>query len=140
MSAAADLTRIAGPAAERDAHSAPFYDAAAREELLIRRCISCAHALPPEACTCTACGGQELAWISASGSARLVSWAVVHHSPLPAFSDQVPFAVGLVELAEGPWLYARIVPNGAELCAGAALWVAFVNPPEGESYPVFVTQ
>ena len=130
---------INGPQAVRDDRSAPFYDAAARGELLIRRCSACGHALAPEARTCSGCGGQELGWASASGAATLVSWAVVTSPPLPDFGDQVPFPVGLVELAEGPWLHARIVPGpGVSLHQGMPLRVAFAQPAEGEAYPVFV--
>lgn len=134
------LENIGGPEAVRDDRSAEFYDAAARDELLIRRCSTCGKALAPEARTCTGCGERELEWMTASGVARLVSWAVVHHPPLPAFGDQVPFPIGLVELAEGPWLHVRIVPGGVPLRAGLHLRAEFVHPAEGESYPVFATE
>lgn len=129
---------ITGPEAVRDDRSAAFYDAAARDQLLIRRCASCDKALAPEARTCTGCGERELMWMTASGTAMLISWATVHHPPLPAFGDQVPFPIGLVELAEGPWLHARIVPGDEPLRAGLRLCAEFVHPEEGESYPVFV--
>ncbi|WP_280424691.1 Zn-ribbon domain-containing OB-fold protein [Nocardia carnea] len=133
-----DLGDIAGPAVGRDARSGEFFDAAAENRLAIRRCTHCAHALSPEARTCTACGSTDLSWDTASGAATLVSWAVVHHPPHPDFADQVPFPIGLVELAEGPWINARIVGTAPEsLHAGSALHVAFVHPETGESYPVF---
>ncbi|MEU6559865.1 Zn-ribbon domain-containing OB-fold protein [Nocardia nova] len=130
---------ISGPPVVADARSEDFLAAAERDELVIRRCMACAHFLAPEVRTCTRCGGTELDRHVASGSARLMTWSVVHHSPLPAFADQVPFAVAYVETAEGPWLNARLAGLSlAELRAGLDLTVAFVHPDEGASYPIFV--
>lgn len=135
----ASLTRIAGPAIARDEHSAPFYDALRREELIIRRCVACGHLGPPQAMTCSVCGGIDLTWQNASGAASLVAWSVVHSAPHRALRDQVPFATGYVELAEGPWLPARLVGSTtATLRPDLPLAVAFVHPTDGESYPVFM--
>jgi uncharacterized OB-fold protein len=133
-----DLSAVAGPAVRRDTRSGEFFDAAGADRLAIRRCTHCSHPLSPEARTCTACGSTDLNWDTATGSATLVSWAVVHHPPHPDFAQQVPFPIGLVELEEGPWINARIVgadPDG--LRAGLSLRVAFVHPEVGDSYPVF---
>lgn len=127
-----------GPPVLADERSAGFFEAASRDALAVRRCSACDHLLEPEGRTCTSCGSDELAWQEVSGVATLVSWAVIHHPPHPAFAEQVPFPVGLIELAEGPWLHARVVDVPLnELRAGLSLEVAFVHPDEGDSYPVF---
>lgn len=120
-----------------DARSAPFFAAAARGELLIKRCDSCAQWLAPAASSCPQCGdGRELTWSVASGLGTLVSWAVVHSRldgpvPIPA----------LVELTEGPWLQTglRVASDEdlAALCAGQPVAAQFARPPDGECYPVF---
>jgi uncharacterized OB-fold protein len=134
----ADFSEIIGPVVQRDGRSAEFFDAAGADQLAIRRCTRCSHAFNLEARTCTDCGSTELVWDIATGSATLVSWAVVHHPPHPDFAAQVPFPIGLVELAEGPWINARIVGSDiAELSAGIPLRVAFIHPEIGDSYPVF---
>jgi len=134
-----DLSDVSGPMVLRDGRSGEFFDAAAADQLAIRRCTHCNHAFSPEARTCTSCGSSELKWDIATGTATLISWAVVHHPPHPDFTEQVPFPIGLVELAEGPWIDARIVGvDPTELRAGLPLQVAFVHPNSGgDSYPVF---
>jgi uncharacterized protein len=127
-----------GPPAERDDVTAPFFDAAARDELVIRRCRSCTHPEPPEARTCGVCGGVLLDWVPATGRARLVTWTVVHRAPHPAFTAAVPYVAGVVELEEGPWLHAQILDEPGPLRAEARMRVAFVHPAHGESIPVFV--
>jgi hypothetical protein len=128
------------PPVQRDGKSAPFFDAAARGRVAIRRCSSCGRHSPPEAVACAHCGGLDLTWAESDGPARLVSWTVVHRAPNPVFAELVPYTVGIVELAEGPWLYARIADDEpSTLHAGLPLHAEFEPAAEGaESYPVFV--
>jgi uncharacterized OB-fold protein len=41
-------------------------------------------------------------WRPASGRGTVRSFTVMRHPPSPAFAGDVPYAVGLVELEEGP--------------------------------------
>ena len=120
---------------QRDSKSAEFFEAAKRDELVIKRC-RCGRALAPETAVCTSCGRNDLGWETAAGTGELVTWTVVHKPPNAAFADLVPYTVGIVELTEGPWLYARI--DHENPLAGLALTATFVHPDAGESYPGFV--
>jgi uncharacterized OB-fold protein len=79
----------------------PFYAGAARGELLMPRCTSCARFVwyPEEQCPDD---GGALAWEPVSGDGTLFSWAVVQRAFLPAFADKVPFVTALIALAEDP--------------------------------------
>jgi uncharacterized OB-fold protein len=114
-----------------DERSAPFFAAAGRDELLIKRCAPCGHWLAPEAAACSGCGRAELEWAAASGRGVLVAWAMPHPGPAGG-------VLALVELDEGPWLHTRLELDDADrLRAGLGVTVRFVHPAEGESYPVF---
>ena len=120
-----------------DPRGAPFFEAANRGELLIRRCVGCGRWLAPSASGCPQCGEDaELAWAAASGRGTLVSWSVVH--PRHGGPVAVP---ALVELEEGPWLATglRLADAGelAELHAGQPVAAEFIRPADGASYPVF---
>ncbi len=84
-----------------DELTAPFYAAAARNELVMPRCTSCGEIVWYPEATCPADGGA-LAWEPMSGRGTLFSWAVVERAFLPAFADKVPFVTALVALAEDP--------------------------------------
>jgi acetyl-CoA acetyltransferase/uncharacterized OB-fold protein len=121
-----------------DPRSAPFFDAASRGELMLKRCGRCGRWLGPTAGGCQECGedADELAWAAASGRGTLVSWSVVHPR------HEGPVAVpALVELAEGPWLATGLWLNGREqlaaLSAGEFVEAEFVHSDEGASYPLF---
>ena len=54
-------------------------------------------------------------WFTASGAATLYSY-VINHRPAPGFEDDGPYAIAVVQLAEGPRMMANIVgvPNTPE--------------------------
>ena len=85
----------------------PFWDGAARGELVLPRCRSCGGLVWYPAETCRHCGHEAHRWEPVSSRGRLFSWTVVRHVFLPAFADLVPFATGLVALDEDP--RARLV-------------------------------
>jgi uncharacterized protein len=129
-----------------DDRSAPFFEAAAVDVLLIKHCASCEGWLGPEATGCPGCGGDP-DWAPASGRGSLVSWAM-----LPGQAGELPSETGsspgprdtpgilaLVELDEGPWLHTRLAqPSGAPPPrAGLRVTAHFIHPDEGASYPVF---
>jgi uncharacterized protein len=122
----------------RDEASAEFYDACARHELLLRRCARCTSWAAPSIVSCPSCHSGELRWEPADGSATLVSWTVVHGRPTEDGGPAPSTVAGLVELAEGPWLHARLVDTDPDsLTAGQKLIVGFETPGDGEAVPIF---
>jgi uncharacterized protein len=122
-----------------DARSAPFFAAAARDELLIKRCGQCARWLGPEATGCAQCGAPAPRWEAACGHGTLVSFSLL---PGEGAAGDGPAGDGagvlaLVELAEGPWLHTRLIADPAAVMVGMAVVARFEHPAEGESFPVF---
>ena len=120
---------MSGFHATRDERSAAWFDALAQGRLLIRRCDRCGHLGAPDRFACSACLADDLDWVPASGAGTLLARIVDRTNG----SDVV---LGLIELAEGPWLLARIT-EPAEV--GTSL-VATALPPadgRGEFIPEF---
>ncbi len=123
------ITRDAFPLPDvDDPLTAPFFAAAARNELAIPRCERCDRFVwyPKE--HCPHCDGP-LTWTAVSGRASLFTWAVVRRAFLPAFADQVPFVTALVALDEDPAVrlctYLVDVDPDAELHADTPVAVTF---------------
>ncbi|MEV5531668.1 bifunctional MaoC family dehydratase N-terminal/OB-fold nucleic acid binding domain-containing protein [Streptomyces prunicolor] len=91
------------PVVNRD--NAGFWEGVARHQLLIQRCTDCGTLRHPWLPGCNACGGLDWDTVEASGEGTVYSYVVMHHPSFPAFDP--PYAVGLIELAEG----VRIVSN-----------------------------
>lgn len=88
--------------------TSPFWEAASRGELSIQRCRPCArHYFYPRP-SCPYCGSTDVEWVTVSGRASLHSYLITH-IPAPGFEQDAPYAIAVVELAEGPRLMSNIV-------------------------------
>jgi uncharacterized OB-fold protein len=93
----------------------PFWDGCSAGELRIQRCLDCGKAYFYPRPVCPHCGSTEVAWFAASGLATLYSY-VISHRPAPGFEDEAPYAIAVVQLAEGPRMMTNLVgvPNTPE--------------------------
>ncbi|MET8447432.1 bifunctional MaoC family dehydratase N-terminal/OB-fold nucleic acid binding domain-containing protein [Streptomyces sp. NPDC005209] len=93
------------PVVNRD--NAGFWEGVSRRQLLIQRCADCGTLRHPWLPGCNACGCLEWDTVEASGEGTVHSYVVMHHPPFPAFDP--PYAVGLIELAEGVRMVSNVV-------------------------------
>jgi uncharacterized protein len=99
----------AKPLPTRTRDGAPFWAAAQRGELHIQHCPACdRHQFPPRR-LCMHCGGRDVHWRRVSGTGRVYSFTIVHRAPEPAFVQDVPYVVAVVELAEGGRMMTNLV-------------------------------
>ncbi len=104
----------------------PFWEGCRRGDLLLQRCAGCGHLQFPPQSFCTACLGENLEWIKASGRGSVLSYTVIHWSPNPAYAADAPYVLALILLEEGPRMLTNIVdcPPG-EVRVGMAVKVTF---------------
>lgn len=77
----------------------PFWDGAARGELVLPRCDHCrAFVWYPR----PHCDDEALRWEPVGGAGTLFAWTVVRHPFLPQFRDLVPYVPALVAIDEDP--------------------------------------
>jgi uncharacterized OB-fold protein len=93
------------PVVNRD--NAGFWEGVGRHQLLIQRCGGCGTLRFPWLPGCGACGSPEWDTVEASGDGTVYSYVVMHHPPFPAFDP--PYAVGLIELAEGVRFVSNVI-------------------------------
>jgi uncharacterized OB-fold protein len=86
----------------------PFWDGCAAGELRIQRCTACGKPYFYPRPVCPACGSRNVEWFTASGRATLYSY-VINHRAAPGFAGDVPYAIAVVQLEEGPRMMSNIV-------------------------------
>jgi uncharacterized OB-fold protein len=88
----------------------PYWDGTAAGELRLQRCTDCGTAFFYPRTSCPHCGSAAVEWFTASGRATLYSYTITHR-PAPGFD--APYAIAVVQLAEGPRMMTNIVgiPN-----------------------------
>jgi uncharacterized OB-fold protein len=82
--------------------------------------------------------GGRLEWIEASGRGEVYSYVVAHPPFLPAFRDQLPHILVLVQLDEGPRLVGYMVGcRPEEMSFGMKVRVVFRDLTDEVSLPVW---
>ena len=106
--------------------NAEFYAHCVAGELRFQRCTDCATWRHPPRARCASCGSEQSEWALASGRGQVYSWTITHRAIDPGFADELPYAVLVVEMDEGPRLIGNLrglVP--AELVLGMPMEVVF---------------
>ncbi|MEN8649919.1 bifunctional MaoC family dehydratase N-terminal/OB-fold nucleic acid binding domain-containing protein [Streptomyces sp. 21So2-11] len=103
----AESTKAARPRPVVNRDNAGFWAGVAEHRLLIQRCESCGTLRFPWLPGCNACGAAEWDTVEASGTGTVFSYVVMHRPAFPAFDP--PYAVGLIELAEGVRMVSNVV-------------------------------
>jgi len=90
-----------------------FWDKVNEDELWVQRCIDCGgkpYFYPRF--FCPTCLGTNVEWFKTSGKGKLHTYMINHRAP-PAFADEAPYAIAVVELDEGVKMMTNI--HGIEI-------------------------
>lgn len=102
------------PLPSPDGDTREFWAGMREGKLLLQKCRHCGHVQYYQQQLCRHCGRQDLSSLPACGRGTVYSFSVVHRAPGPAFKDDVPYAVLLVELVEGPRMISTYIGGPVE--------------------------
>jgi uncharacterized OB-fold protein len=106
--------------------SAPYWDGAARGELMCQRCRNCGIHFLHAREWCPACGSTDVPWVLTNGTGEVLTYTVVSHAPYDAFEQDVPYVIAIVRLVEGAQLMCNIVDiDPASIDVGLPVSVTF---------------
>jgi len=92
-----------------DTDGAPFWGYARQGELRVQACADCGELrFPPRPC-CPHCRSFAQEWRRMEGTGRIWSYVRPHPPLLPAYAEQAPYPVIVVELSDAPRI--RLVGN-----------------------------
>jgi uncharacterized protein len=97
------------------------------------RCGECGKLAVRSGRLCPHCGSESGSAVPLSGRGRLISWTVIRVAP-SRYAAEAPYAVGILQLEEGPRLTARVTGEVDQLRAGQAVAFNAADPARG---PVF---
>ena len=114
-----------------------FWDGTREGELRLQRCDDCSESYFPPRSFCPACSSRNVSVYAASGRATLHTY-VISERDVPGF--EAPYAIAVVELAEGPRMMTNLTgtPQTPEaLQLDMALEVTFEAVSDEISLPLF---
>lgn len=121
-----------------DHDSAPYWEAAQEGRLDIPLCGDCGkHHFYPRA-ICPHCHSDNLKFDTVSGRGEVHTFTIARRPAGPAFAEDVPYVVALIELEEGPRMMSRIQTDDPEsVQIGASVEVTFVKATDEITFPYF---
>ncbi|MCJ7654636.1 MAG: Zn-ribbon domain-containing OB-fold protein [Dehalococcoidia bacterium] len=118
--------------------SQPFWDGAKQHKLLLKKCTKCGTIDHPPYLYCTECWAEEHEWIETLGSGKIYAFTTVMLGAPLLFTDDIPYTIAMVDLAEGPRMLTTIVEaKPEELAIGMEVEVVFDDVTEEMSLPRF---
>jgi uncharacterized OB-fold protein len=117
---------------------APFWEAARRQQLVVQRCRGCGTLRFPAREVCSSCLSRDVEWTPVSGRGEVFSRVVMHQANHPAFAAVAPYAVVVVQLAEGVRMLSNVVDCAAgDVRIGMPVEVVFETLEGGVALPLF---
>ena len=121
-----------------DAVSAPYWEAAKRQEFVMQRCDDCARLRFPPTTSCWYCLSPNTTWTPLSGRGTVWSYILMHQLYYPAFADELPYPVAVIETEEGVRLISNLVQVAREdIEIGMAVEVVFEDVTDEFAIPKF---
>ena len=131
---------------EREFTAASFNEFLNEKKLMASKCTKCGALYLPPRPLCGKCFGSEMEWAEMKGKGKLAAFTTITVAPTlmleEGYGRDNPYCTGVVELAEGPKISARILgvdakkPEGIKI--GTPLAVDFVERGEGEAKRTFL--
>ena len=88
--------------------SKPYWAGLKEHKLLMPKCDDCGKYWFPPTQHCTHCSSKNWKWTQVSGRGKVFSFVVYHRVYHPGFADEVPYAVAVIALDEGPRMLSNI--------------------------------
>jgi len=89
--------------------SLPYWQAAREHRLALPKCEDCQKFWFPPSRTCPHCLSANFSFQNVTGKGKIFSFVTFHRVYRPAFTNDVPYVVTLIELDEGPRLLSNIM-------------------------------
>jgi uncharacterized OB-fold protein len=92
-----------------DGDSHVFWQGCKENKLLIQKCKDCSKHIFYPRILCPHCFSEQVEWVESTGKGKIYSYTIARRGGGPAFKDDAPYAVALIELDEGVRMFSNII-------------------------------
>jgi len=126
------------PLPRPDGDSEFYWAAARRHALMLQQCDECGRFRFYPRAICPFCLSEKLQWRQVSGRGVIYSFTVIYRPPSPAFHDQVPYVLALIDLPEGVRMMSNIIGcHPKDVYVGMPVVVTFEEVSDEITLPKF---
>jgi uncharacterized OB-fold protein len=116
----------------------PYWGYAREHQLRMQKCANCGYIRFPVSIVCPRCHSLEMEWTKLSGRGKVYSYIIYHQAYHPAYKDDIPYVVAIIQLDEGPRMESNITDCRLEdLRVGMPVELYFDDVTEDVSLPKF---
>ena len=117
---------------------AEFWVATKAHELKLQKCDRCGRFWYYPGPVCHYCSSREFTWTPVSGKGTIYSYSVLERAKGNPFEDDVPIAIILVRLEEGPVMMSNLIDfEPSQLAIDAPVTVDYEDVDDQVTLPVF---
>ncbi len=121
-----------------DGDSQGFWEGCREGELRLQRCLECETFRYAPKRLCPFCLSGNFEWRPVSGQGEVYTFTVEHHAYHPAWAEDVPYVIAVIQLKEGPRMTSRVVGcEPADVRIGLPVQVSFEKATDEITLPLF---
>ncbi|HET9017712.1 MAG TPA: Zn-ribbon domain-containing OB-fold protein [Thermomicrobiaceae bacterium] len=123
-----------------DGVTAPYWESVKAHAMQIQHCNACGQNIFYPRGLCPNCFSSDLAWQPVSGKGKLFAFTIVHRHPNPAFGNEAPYVVAMIELDEGVRMMSNLIGVEADpehVKVGMPVEVVYEDVTEAVTLPKF---
>jgi len=129
------------PVPKIEPEAAPYWESLRQHQMKVQRCDACQEWMFPPTTLCPFCYSEELSWHEVSGRGSVWACVTMHRAYLPAYQDDVPYNVSIVELEEGPRVWSNVVGVApSDIQVGMPVKVRYDDVTDGLTLARFVEE
>jgi uncharacterized OB-fold protein len=123
------------PLPQPDDVNRAYWSAGVEGRLVIQQCPRCSHRQFYPRALCTKCG-DEPEWMDCSGRGTVHTFTIIRQMGMRPFREELPYAVAMVELEEGPLIMGTVTDCDPEAVRiGLPVEVHFVRAADDVGVP-----
>lgn len=116
-----------------------FWKSTREHAAKLQRCNVCSHFWYYPGPVCHHCGAQDWTWTALSGKGTIYSYSVLERAKGNPYENDVPIAIVLVRLEEGPVIMSNLVDyEPADLAIDAPVEMTYEDVNDEVTLAVFV--
>ena len=108
------MSNYVKPLPTLDADGRSFWESCRKHKMALQRCLSCKQFRYPPRPLCPNCHSPEAQWSPVSGRGQVYAALVMCRSYGPAWEQDVPYNISLIDLDEGVRMWSNVIGCPAE--------------------------
>lgn len=106
-------TNLQKPLPTITSEARPFWEGAAKQQLLMQCCLDCSAYIWTPRPSCFECGSENIQWQELSGRGEVYSFTVIRQvvgrAASQAFEKDIPYVIAWIDLDEGPRMITNVI-------------------------------